>query len=406
MLQGRHPDEAVLHEDFELVPVVGEQGELEIGGDPVHAPGLGLGLETAEDQAAHLFLEVDVAVGVAHHREVGRDTVDLPGDDVHVLARMERHGDVGQPAHLPGPLPGAVDDDVARDVAGVGAHPGRGTVLDSDAGNARLLEDPGARRPRAPGQGLGEVGGIGLAVAGKPDGANEVIGAHHRPFPAGDFGRDHLGLDAEGARQGGRAAQQDHAVLRTRHGQAAAPLPARRQPGFRLQHAVQLGAVLDQPGHVVVGPELPDQARRVPRGAAAQASLFEHHHVVPAQLGQVVGDAAADDAAADDHGARLGRQILFHVPCLAPNSTFRVRGRYPPGGPGTVRATVIKDKGNQGAARGGGPRPESSGRHRCRSAGTGGSCGVLSREIGGGQGESNLRGDGHPVALDRAVGVI
>src|SRR3546814_1782954 len=75
----------------------------------VHAPGLGLRLEAPHRQPADLLLEVDVAVGVPHHGEVRGHAVDLAGDDVHVLRRMQRHHDTAHPADLLGPLAGAID---------------------------------------------------------------------------------------------------------------------------------------------------------------------------------------------------------------------------------------------------------------------------------------------------------
>jgi hypothetical protein len=39
--------------------------------------------------------------------------------------------------------------------------------------------------------------------------------------------------------------------------------------------------------------------------------LFEQHHVGLAHRGQVVGDAAADDATTDDHDSGLGRHGLI-----------------------------------------------------------------------------------------------
>ena len=57
-----------------MVPVLVQQRELERVGQLVRRdPGLGLGLEAADDQAADLFLEVGVAVGVTQDRQVAVD---------------------------------------------------------------------------------------------------------------------------------------------------------------------------------------------------------------------------------------------------------------------------------------------------------------------------------------------
>jgi hypothetical protein len=41
----------------------------------------------------------------------------------------------------------------------------------------------------------------------------------------------------------------------------------------------------------------------MPRGARRQPVAFEQHDVAPAHVGEVVGDRAADDPAADHDGA-------------------------------------------------------------------------------------------------------
>ena len=48
-----------------------EEAELEVVGDAVHAPGLRLRLEGADQQLASVFLEVGVTVVVAQHRQRG-----------------------------------------------------------------------------------------------------------------------------------------------------------------------------------------------------------------------------------------------------------------------------------------------------------------------------------------------
>ena len=105
--QRRHAMQRVLHQDLELVPIVGQKLEREIVRDAVHAPGLGVRLEAAHHQAADLLLEIDVAVGVAHHGQFRRDPAMRLGDDVHVLGRMQRDRHAAHLADLARPLPGA-----------------------------------------------------------------------------------------------------------------------------------------------------------------------------------------------------------------------------------------------------------------------------------------------------------
>jgi hypothetical protein len=54
-------------------------------------PGRGVGLEAPHQQAADLLLEVDVAVRIAHDRQVAEHALDPVGDDVVVLAGKQRN---------------------------------------------------------------------------------------------------------------------------------------------------------------------------------------------------------------------------------------------------------------------------------------------------------------------------
>src|ERR1039457_4465612 len=72
--EGWNPELRALHEDREMIPVLFEKLELEgvgqrVGGDP----GFRVGLEPADDQAAHFLLEVGVSVWVAQDRQVAVD---------------------------------------------------------------------------------------------------------------------------------------------------------------------------------------------------------------------------------------------------------------------------------------------------------------------------------------------
>ena len=290
-----------------MVPVLVQQLELERVGQLVgRDPRLGLGLEPAHDQAAHLLLDVGVAVRVAQHGQVPVDPVDLLGDHVEVLGRVQRHGHPAHRADLLGPLAGAVDHHLGLDVAGVGADAGCRAVLGHNGGHPGPLPDRDAAVARAAGQREGQVGRVGPAVAGQPDGPGQVVDAEHGVALAGLPRADQLALQLVGLGGGGRALQLGQAILGAGHGHAAAAAEPGGQAGLGLQPVVQLGGVLDQAGAVLRGAQLADQAGRVPGAAAGQLALLEQEHVGPAHVGQVVGDAGADHAATDDHHAGTG----------------------------------------------------------------------------------------------------
>jgi hypothetical protein len=179
-LKARRAVQGVGHEGFELVPVLVEQFKLEGARNGVHLPGLGLGLEAPHDQAADLFLVVDEAVGVAHHRQHRMHAIDLSGDDVEVLGGVERHIDPGQCAELACPLPCAVHQHFAPHVTLAGPDTHSPSAFDDDPGDLDVFHDLHTAIARPFGQRHAQVRRVGLAVPGQPDGALQIVGAHHR----------------------------------------------------------------------------------------------------------------------------------------------------------------------------------------------------------------------------------
>ena len=298
----------LLHHDLEVIPVFRQQREREVVRDAAHAPRLRDGLEAAHQQAADFLAHVDVAVGIAQHRQVRRHAGHRLGDDVEVLGGVQRHRDAGEPSELARPHPRAVHDDVARDVARRRAHARDGAVADVDAGDRGVLEDRRAAEPRALREGERGVDRIRASVARQPEPAHEIVGADERPAPARFLRRDHFHLDAEAARHRREALQLVHALGGAREAHAAGTAEARRLPRLRFERLVEVGAVLRELRQVLRRAELADEPGRVPRGAAGDVATLEEHDVAPAELRQVIRDAAAGDPAADHDDTRVGRR--------------------------------------------------------------------------------------------------
>ena len=276
-------------------------------------PRLGVGLERADDQAAGLLLEVRPAVGVAHDRQVGVDAGHGLGDDVEVLGGVQRDGDPGEVSDRLGPLAGAVDDHLALEVSGVGADTGdpppARAVLEVEAGHPHPFEDRGPALPGAAGERLGQVGGVDPPVAGQPDRAEQVVDRHRWPQLLGLGRRQHLAVEVVGDRVGRRTTELGEAVGGAGHDDAAHVAIAGGEPGLGLERVVELGGVLHEPGPGLRGPQRTHQPCRVPGGAARQRPLLEQHQVGETELGQVVGDRAADHSPTDDDDPRPLRKL-------------------------------------------------------------------------------------------------
>jgi hypothetical protein len=76
------------------------------------------------------------------------------------------------------------------------------------------------------------------------------------------------------------------------------------------QPRVQVARVPAEEQRGLVGhPGRGDQPGRVPGRPGRERMLLKQDDVSPAQMGQVIGDAAADNSAADDHYLRPVRHI-------------------------------------------------------------------------------------------------
>ena len=176
-----------------------------------------------------------------------------------------------------------------------------------EAGDGRLLEDARAAGPRTLGERHRGIDGIGLPVAGDVDRALDPRDIHQRIERLRLVQPDLVSLDAEAVAERGHAPDLGEPFVGAGDGQAALAAEAGRLAGLCLQRLVEADGIARELGQRRGRAELVDEARRVPRGAAGEMPALEEDHVAPPELGQVIGDAAADDAAADDHHLRLGR---------------------------------------------------------------------------------------------------
>ena len=198
-----------------------------------------------------------------------------------------------------------VHDDVGADRALVGddlVHP---AVAQVDAGDPRALLDVGAEQAGAVGQGEGELAGVEVAVERDERGRDHAVGRHRREHRLRLGGRHELHLEAEALRPAGLALDLLVALARRRQPQPAELVPARILARLARQVGVEADRVLHHLGQADGRAQLADEAGRVPRRAVGEPVLLDQDDVAPAELGEVVEDAAAPDPAADHDRLRL-----------------------------------------------------------------------------------------------------
>ena len=178
--QHRQPLHHVLVERPEVVPVLGQAGELRVGGDAARGPGIAARLEEADHEPGALVPHVRVVRGGLDRRQAGRKAGDRLGDDVVVRERLERDADAGQRAELASPHAGGGHHVLGLDVPVLGGDAGDPPVAAGDPGHLRVLDDPHAVLAGARGQGHGGVGGVAPPVVRVVHRPGEVPGVQRR----------------------------------------------------------------------------------------------------------------------------------------------------------------------------------------------------------------------------------
>ena len=317
-----------------MVEILGKLVEAEILADALHAPGLGHRLEGAEQDLARVLLVVGAFLGDPEHREP-LEAGDRLGDDVEVLAGVERQGHAVPRGEITAPHAAAVHHQVGGDVAlGLARLPVDAGDAPVGAGHRRhlhLLDDARAPRPRALGERQRDIARVRLSIRRQMHAGHDAFDVETRVHRRDLGGGELVHLDIEGARHGGETQNLLAPLGAQRHGDRPALAEAGGKAGLRLQSPVEIGRVFCEPGPVLARLQLPDEPGRVPGGAGGELLALQQHHVCPAERGQVVGDGAAGDAAADDDDTGGGGQV-DHARSLGETVDD----------PGSIALTVVK----------------------------------------------------------------
>src|SRR4029078_7936996 len=96
-----------------------------------------------------------------------------------------------------------------------------------------------------------------------------------------------------------------HALLAIGEHEAAGAMEAAGLAGDLLELVIEGDRVAWQLLHVGIAVERVEAARRVPGRARCQLVALDQHDILPSSLGEMIEDAATDDAAADHYHLRM-----------------------------------------------------------------------------------------------------
>ncbi len=226
-----------------------------------------------------------------------------------MLGGLEGDGDPCRLAELAGPHAGAVDDVLGFDIAERRGDAGDCAPLPQESGHGHPFEDLHPAQAGSLGERHRDVGGVGSPVTGDVEAGEDVVGAGEGEEPGDLRTGDLLHLDAAVAIEGG-----DPAVLLEPvrlGGQLDEPDRSESggETGLGLEAGVEVPGVAAHLGRGLGRrAEGHDETGGVPRGAGGEPVPFQDDDIGPAEMGEVVGDAAPDDAAADDDHPGPARQ--------------------------------------------------------------------------------------------------
>src|SRR5271168_4853784 len=186
------------------------------------------------------------------------------------------------------------------DVTLLGEHVPRSVGPGFQIDDAIEAVDFGASQGRALGVSLCHASRIEMAFDRIEHRADEMLLVDERIHPRRFIDRDDLEIHTEVPAARTRHLQPVQPFLRARQIEAARHMHAARNAGDRLDLFVEIDRVLLQLGDVGIAVERVHAARGMPRRARSQFRALEQHDVLPAALREVIGDAGADDAPAND----------------------------------------------------------------------------------------------------------
>ena len=220
-----------------------------------------------------------------------------------MLSGLQRHVDARHQTELAAPRATAVDDEFGLDVALRGANARHDPALFLDARDLDALEDLRALELRAFGERHGDVDGVHASVARDIKTREEVVDFGERKHLLDLARRDLVHLDAAVSIKRGHTPVLLEAVFVGGDLDKTHIAKTGRLARLFFEAHVEVARVLAKLGaRLGERSKAHHEARRVPSRSCGESLLLEENDLA-AQVREVVGDRAPDDAAANDDRA-------------------------------------------------------------------------------------------------------
>ena len=309
--EDRHALHGATEPGHQALEIVGKQFAVGIPGwQPARRPGFGepLALVDADQAGLLLLTQVGGGVGVAGHGEFLASLGQFrhrSGDQIVVLDVADGKVCSHHLRHLPGVAAGGVDHDFGNDAPLFRHQFPFAARQRIDAGHSVVPHYPGAQLPRPPGHRLAKPGRVGMTVVAGPGAGQHAFGRDKGIQPGDLFDVDDLHVVADVGGDSAQVAEPVHIPLGEGEADAAAAMPTDSLTGQLLQFPVQGDAVFVNLGEVVVAHQVGALTGRVPGRARRQLALLDQQDIAASLCREMVQQAHAHDAAADNNNASL-----------------------------------------------------------------------------------------------------
>ena len=261
-------------------------------------------LVSTHHQTPRVAPEIDEQVGVTHGGQVVGDRLPEPRHQV-----LMRHGDDGdgQTSHgcdLRRVDATGVDHHLGSDRAVARLHSGHPASIDADARDSDSLVKGCAAAASPFGESERQTARVQVSVGRKKGCAQDAVCGHQRK-PSTGFGPIHdLQRKPKALSPTCLPVELLHSRRRRSQPQAAHLAPPRVYPGLILEPPVEVDAQHHHSRQGLGRAQLPHQAGGVEGRSTRELGSLDQDGLPPPALGEVIGDAGAAHAAADDDGAR------------------------------------------------------------------------------------------------------
>ena len=242
------------------------------------------------------------------------DLVQRLGDQVMVLHRQHGQFQPDHAADLAGPEAACIHHLFAADRAFVGDHRPAAVLFRHQFLDLGVAVDLRTALAGRDGIGVGHAGRIDMALVRIIDGAGEMAGIDQRMQALRFVEGNEVDIEAHIFALGDHRLQIVEAFRSPGSHDPAGQMHAGRLTGNLLDLLVEIDGVFLQLGDVRIAVQCVHAARRMPGRARCQLAALHQNHVFPAQFGQVVENATANDAPADNNDLRM-RFHRFVSPC-------------------------------------------------------------------------------------------